>query len=105
MSYRRFSDQSGERWEIRERGGGDWEFRPIHGNPAAVHHGTAPHWQTDPYELSDQELQAVLADAKPVGGRASPGSFRDDAGKAGGGLFSDYEPPKKPKSPFLDDQD
>jgi hypothetical protein len=37
--------------------------------------------------------------------RIGSGAYRDDAGKAGEGLFADYEPPKKPKSPFLDDQD
>lgn len=105
MSYRRFSDRDGERWEIRERGRGDWEFRPVHGNPAPIHHGRAPHWQTDPFELSEQELQVVLSEATPLGTGAGRSPFRDDSGKTGSSLFEDYEPPSKPKSPFLDDRD
>ena len=103
MSYRRFTDRAGHRWEIRDRHSGSWEFRPVHGNPAAPRQGAAPGYQTDPFELSEQELQAVLEDATPGDG-GGPGSSRPAGSGRPGGLFEDYEPPAPPKSPFLDDQ-
>lgn len=112
MSHRRFSDRSGHRWEIRVRGRDDWEFRPVHGNPASLHHGESPTYQADPFELSEEELQAVLADATPEadpqegrGPTRDPNSlFKDSsAAKKSAGLFDDYAGPTKPKSPFKDD--
>jgi len=101
MSHRRFSDRAGRRWEIRVRAKGDWEFRPVPGNPEPTRRGDGPLYQTDPFELSEQELQTILAGATPVSEAAEP----DARGKhrPAGRLF-DWSPPEK-KSPFLDDRD
>ncbi|MDX1393645.1 MAG: hypothetical protein R3195_04620 [Gemmatimonadota bacterium] len=108
MSHRRFVDRSGQRWEVRVRGRGDWEFRPERGNPSRPRRAEPPHWATDPFELSEQELCAIMGDAEPQERRGgAPSPFRDDDGQVGGGgdsLFSDYTPPAKPKSPFKDDR-
>jgi len=79
----------------------------VHGNPEAPRKGEAPGHQTDPFELSEEELHVVLEDATPTDGGESRG--RGDGGLLGGseksgGLFDDYERPPKPKSPFLDDR-
>ncbi len=110
MSHRRFVDRSSHRWEIRVRGKGEWEFRPISENPSPPHHGEPPHWARDPFELSEQELQTILGDAAPAHPRGEPSPFRDDSGAiagrdAGDSLFEDSTPPTKPRSPFLDDRD
>jgi len=110
MSDRRFVDGAGRRWEIRIHAKGDWEFRPVPGNPEPVHRGPAPLYASDPFELSEEELRQILADAaprasRPAGGAPSP--FKDDAaaaGSPGGGLFGERERQKK-RSPFLDDRD
>lgn len=110
MSYRRFVDGRGQRWEIRKHAKGDWEFRPVGGNPDPVHRGAPPLYATDPFELSEQELRRILEGATPResaprGGAPSP--FKDDAEgprSSGGSLFGDRDPPRK-RSPFLDDRD
>jgi hypothetical protein len=110
MSLRHFVDRSGQHWRVRVHSRGDWEFRPEPGNRAAPRRGEPPYHATDPFELSEQELQTILADLTPVdrpGGAPSP--FRDESGaqsstSPGGSLFEDYQPPPKPKSPFRDDR-
>lgn len=111
MSHRHFVDRKGRNWRVRVRARGDWEFKPEPGNPEPPYHGEPPRHATDPYELSAEELQKILANAMPgdrPGGAPSP--FRDDSGarsepSSAAGLFEDYKPPGKPKSPFLDDRD
>ncbi len=77
MANRTFDDRSGNRWEIRTRSRSEWEFEPIEGNPGPARLVTPPGYETDPYELSVEELQRLLDAAAP---RA----------------------PSKRKSPFLD---
>ena len=101
MSHRRFSDRAGNRWEIRIRAKGDWEFRPVPGNPEPTHRGPGPLYATDPFELSEQELQTILADSAPVQGAEGPNV---DRGERPEGRLFDWSPPKK-KSPFLDDRE
>ena len=101
MSHRRFSDRSGQRWEVRIRARGDWEFRPVSGNRSPPHHGEPPHHATDPFELSEPELWSVLEDATSAEPEAGERRLsRDD--RVPGGLF-DWKPPEK-KSPFIDDR-
>jgi hypothetical protein len=65
MANRTFSDRSGERWEIRPRSRSEWEFEPIEGNPGSARLGAPPGYETDPYELSVEELQRLLDAAAP----------------------------------------
>jgi hypothetical protein len=77
MANRTFSDRSGNRWEIRTRSRSEWEFEPIEGNPGPARLATPPGYESDPYELSVEELQTILDAAAP-------------------------RRPPKTKSPFLD---
>ena len=65
MANRMFSDRSGNRWEIRTRSRAEWEFEPIEGNPGPARLATPPSYETDPYELSVEEMQRILDAASP----------------------------------------
>ncbi len=65
MANRVFTDRSGERWEIRTRSRSEWEFEPIEGNPGPARLVTPPGYESDPYEMSVEELQRLLDSAAP----------------------------------------
>ncbi len=65
MANRTFSDRSGNRWEIRTRSRSEWEFEPIEGNPGPARLVTPPGYESDPYEMSVEELQRLLDAAAP----------------------------------------
>ena len=71
MARRVFVDRSDARWEIAVRSRSEWEFTPIEGNPGPARTATPPGYETDPYELSVEELQRLLDAAvqhrKPTG--------------------------------------
>ena len=71
MARRVFVDKGGARWEVEVRGRSEWEFMPVEGNPGPGRIATPPGYETDPYELSIEELQRLLdAEAprrKPTG--------------------------------------
>jgi hypothetical protein len=68
MGFRTFTDREGLRWEIRERSSHEWEFSPCQGNPGPARLAERPEYETDPYELSNEELQRLL-DSAPGGAR------------------------------------
>ena len=65
MAHRTFSDRGGNRWEIVPAGRSEWTLEPIEGNPGAARLATPPGYETDPYELSVEELQGLLDAAVP----------------------------------------
>jgi hypothetical protein len=65
MAHRTFSDRKGERWEVVPAGRSEWEFTPIEGNPGPARTASPPGYETDPYELSVEELQGLLDAAVP----------------------------------------
>lgn len=65
MAQRAFTDRDGNRWDIRVRSRSEWEFEPIGGNPGHARLGSPPGYETDPYELSVEELQRLLDAAAP----------------------------------------
>jgi len=65
MANRVFSDSAGNRWEIRPRSRSEWEFEPIGGNPGPARLVAPPGYESDPYELSVEELQHLLDSAAP----------------------------------------
>jgi len=65
MAHRTFSDHHGNRWEIIPVGRSEWTFDPIEGNPGPARTGTPPGYETDPYELSVEELERLLEAAVP----------------------------------------
>ncbi len=65
MGDRRFQDRDGRRWQIRVRGKREWLFEPVEDNPGPTRPVTPPGYETDPFELSVEELQQLL-DAAPI---------------------------------------
>ncbi len=65
MANRTFSDRAGERWEIRVRSRSEWEFEPIEGNAGPARLIAPPGYESDPYEMSVEELQRLLDAAAP----------------------------------------
>ncbi len=65
MANRVFADRAGERWEIRVRSRSEWEFEPVEGNPGPARLVAPPGYESDPYELSVEELQRLLGAAAP----------------------------------------
>lgn len=65
MARRTFVDRSGARWEIDPRSRSEWVFTPVEGNPGPARVVTPPGYETDPYEMSIEELQRLLDAAAP----------------------------------------
>ncbi len=82
MGYRKFVDNAGNAWEIRNQSS-EWVFLPVSGNLNSQRTVSAPGYEQDPYELSDQELQKLLDST------GATDSVRRD-------------PTRSPKSPFLE---
>ena len=77
MGYRRFTDRDGNEWEVRDQSGREWQLAPVSGNPKAAVRVSAPSYESDPFELSTEELQRLLDGVaqRTSGPRRSP--FRD----------------------------
>ncbi len=80
MGYRRFIDRDGRAWEVRDRSRSEWRLVPVSGNPLPPVDVPAPGYETDPFELSNEELQRLVNGMEGRAGR-----------------------PRTKKSPFLDD--
>jgi hypothetical protein len=65
MAERTFADRAGHRWAVRVHSRSEWELTPIEGNPGPGRLATPPGYETDPYELSVEELQRLLDGATP----------------------------------------
>jgi len=91
VSYRRFFDREGERWEVRAVSKSDWRFDPVAGPPSRPRRGAPPLYAgDDPFELSQEDLQRILEAASPMAAAPKKSPFKDD-----------FEPAAK-KSPFKD---
>lgn len=77
MAFRAFTDRDGRRWEIRDRSDREWEFVPDKGNPGPARVVEPPGYETDPYELSAEELQRLLDSAPPGRARERKSPFKD----------------------------
>ncbi len=60
MGFRTFVGQDGLKWEIRPAGKDRWELVPADDNPGPPRSVAPPGYETDPYELSKEELQQLL---------------------------------------------
>ena len=60
MANRKFVDRDGHHWEVRDRSRSEWVLEPILGNPATPRSVKPPGYESDPFELTDQELQRLL---------------------------------------------
>jgi len=77
MANRTFSDRAGNRWEVRTRSRSEWEFEPLAGNPGPARLGAPPGYESDPYEMSVEELQRILEAAAPRRPPRSKSPFLD----------------------------
>lgn len=93
MSLRKFKDATGGLWQVKIRSRHEWLLEPLPGNPDAPRTVEPPLYAEDPFELSEQELQRILAGAGEGSPRpARPSPFKDD----------DEYPPKDRPSLFRD---
>jgi hypothetical protein len=77
MAFRRFTDRQGRVWEVRPRSRAEWEFEEVNASSAGSLLAEAPSYETDPFELSVEELQRLLDRARPVKSRSKPSPFKD----------------------------
>ena len=103
MSHRKFADRDGTRWQVRVSSKHEWRFEPVPGNPRAPRRARPPLYAgDDPFEISERELQTILA-----GGGRAPGTRGTDTRGPGetprASPFGDFPSAPKKKSPFLDD--
>jgi hypothetical protein len=77
MGFRTFIDNEKRQWEIRPLSRSEWELSPSGDNPERARTVPPPGYETDPYELSQEELQRLLdaSVARPERARKSP--FKD----------------------------
>ncbi len=77
MAYRRFTDSGGNTWEIRDRSRNEWTFEPVAGNPERQRIVSAPGYESDPFELSAEELQRLFDSAPTERTRPTKSPFLD----------------------------
>jgi hypothetical protein len=77
MGYRKFVDRDGNEWEIRDLSRATWEFVPIAGNREPTHNFPAPTYESDPFELSLEELQKLLDGVATARSRPKKPPFMD----------------------------
>ena len=65
MSYRKFTDRSGAVWQIKDETLNRWVFDPVPGNPSDPCTVAPPGYTSDPFEMSEAELQRLLDSARP----------------------------------------
>lgn len=81
MSLRKFKDASGGLWQVKVRSRREWLLEPLPGNPDTPRTVEPPLYAEDPFELSEQELQRILAGAGEGPARSDrPSPFKDDEG-------------------------
>jgi hypothetical protein len=77
MGDRRFADRAGKRWDIVVRSRSEWIFEPVEDNPGPARAVAPPSYETDPFELSVEELQALLDVSRPPQSRQKKSPFVD----------------------------
>ena len=60
MAFRTFVDRQGLQWEVRPQSRDEWELCPAGDNPGPARTVPPPGYETDPYEMSKEELQELL---------------------------------------------
>lgn len=77
MAHRRFTDRDSYEWEVRVRTKGEWDLEPVGGNPHRARSVAAPGYETDPFELSKEELQRLLDASSAPSSRVKKSPFKD----------------------------
>ncbi len=76
---RKFKDRDGTPWIVeRPHASRELIFRPLEGESRDERVAPLPSHTNDPYELSDEELQRILARSRPrFRGPTRPSPFKD----------------------------
>ena len=77
MAYRKFTDLEGRQWEVRDRSHSEWELEPVGQNREPPRRVAAPGYEKDPFEMSEEELQALLGKSDTGPGRRKKSPFID----------------------------
>ncbi len=77
MGDRRFADRAGKRWDVVVRSRSEWVFEPVEDNPGPARFGEPPGYESDPFELSIEELQHLLDQARGPQARQKKSPFLD----------------------------
>ena len=77
MGDRRFTDKAGKLWQIRVEARREWTFEPVDDNPGPRRTATPPGYESDPFEMSIEELQQLLDDAPVAKARPKSSPFLD----------------------------
>ena len=77
MGFRTFMDRDGHKWEIRPASRERWELAPADDNPNPPRTVAPPGYETDPYELSKEELQGLLDQSSAATARQVKNPFGD----------------------------
>ena len=64
MGDRRFAGLDGKRWDVVVRGKREWILEPVEDNPGPRRSVEPPGYESDPFELSIEELQHLLDGAR-----------------------------------------
>lgn len=65
MAGRKFTDREGHHWEVRDLSHAEWVLEPILDNPGTPRRIKPPRYESDPFELTDQELRRLLEESSP----------------------------------------
>jgi hypothetical protein len=77
MGYRKFTDNNGNVWEVRDRTRSEWDFEPLPGNRERPKSVPAPGYEKDPFELSVEELQRLFDSVQPTRSKSKKSPFLD----------------------------
>ena len=77
MGFRSFIDRDNHKWEIRPVSREEWEFTPIGENPGSARGVPPPGYETDPYELSKEEILRLFDRSTPRRARQVKNPFGD----------------------------
>jgi hypothetical protein len=77
MGDRRFADRAGKRWDVVVRSRSEWIFEPVEDNPGPARSSAPPEYETDPFELSVEELQHLLDGSRGPQSRQKKSPFVD----------------------------
>jgi len=77
VSFRRFTDRDKRDWEIRPQSSRVWELSPTGENTDKPRTVPAPGYEKDPWEMSQEELQALLDGSASAPERKRKNPFGD----------------------------
>ena len=77
MGYRRFTDRDGETWEVRDVSRREWDLVVVSRTGGRAVRVRAPGYESDPFELSVEELQRMLDAEQKRSGPTKRSPFLD----------------------------